>query len=262
MKLILIILFLATLALADSANETLVDGHAISLHVRKWTAWWGTDSSTALVRNVSESPGEQRFDIFNMSSESADLQVVQVWPSQAPFSLHAQFVWNFICDLLRTSDLAKRDQVSGPCGAGAQLDNVSSIVSVRSVQVWTPLHTSSIADSIQDKKGRMSSVYAYIYLTLEGADSVEVLISNWKTDKIVLAAPSTLDIPPLLRLQNDCGSDLKVVYTDIPVPIRKLEPHTNSSPQITYDKGHFVVPTVWYVDNHHLWNALGRNPSY
>lgn len=220
MKLVFVAILFCS-ALVNAGEPTLVDGHAISLHVRKWTAWWGTDSSTALVRNVSESPGEQRFDIFNMSSESADIQVVQVWPSQAPFSLHVQFAWNFICDLIRTSDLAKRNQVSGPCGAGAQLDNVSTIESVRSMQVWTPLRTSSIADSIQDKKGRMSSIYAYIFLTLEGADSVEVLIANWKTDKIVLAAPTTLEISPLLRLQNDCGSELKVVLTDIPVGIRK-----------------------------------------
>lgn len=260
MKLILAAILFCT-ALVHTGEPTLVDGHAISLHVRKMSNWAGTDSSTALVKDVSENY-EERFDIFNMSSESADIQVVQVWPSLVPYSLHVQFAWGFMCDLIRTGDLAKRNQVSGPCGAGWQLDNVSSIVSVRSLQVWTPLRTSSIADSIQDKKGRMSSSSAYIFLTLEGADSVEVHIANWRTDKIVLAAPSTLEISPLLRLQNDRGSELKVVYTDIPVPIRKVKPDPNSSPQITYDKGQFDIPTIWYVGNHRLWNALGRGPSY
>lgn len=227
--------FIATLLVATvlfAGEPTLVTGHAVSFHLRKWENWGSTDSATMLVKDVSGN-FDDRYDIFNMNSESADIQVAQVWPAHAGFKLHLVFVWPFTCDLynIQKRGLARQNLVAGPCGAGWQIDTVSSTAQISALQVWTPLRTNALADSIDEYVGRMSTGSAWIDLTLEGADSVEVLVSNWKTDKVILASPTSSDLPDWLSLRNECGSALKVVATEIPLAVHRRLPNSHADIQ-------------------------------
>lgn len=222
MKGFLFLLFLAPMAFA-------VSGKAISLRLHTQTAWGTPRNFTTLQMDAGFSPLDS-FDFWNDQSVQADIRIVRQWPASATPLLKATLRLGFSCNLIK-NNLAKSTLIAGPCGMPVQFEEIGEATPILSNMDWTLVYGAPIAPKISRFINFMFPTNAQMQFELNGVDSVDVLITNWKTDHIPISAPTEENQLDRLFVWDDFGSELAIVDTEIPsalLPYQKSSRNSHS----------------------------------